>query len=352
MKYIDEIKQHPTVLRKMIDYYFSDESRAEVEELKKIINGRKFTKYVFTGMGSSLFAGYSPCIFLKNKGINAIAIEANELLRYYGQEFFNEETLIIAISQSGDSGEVVELCPQIRKENLVIVTNNADRSLYKFGDIKFLIQAGPETKSASKTYTNTLAVLMLLAHIISDPKASSYCQVKDSLLKCEENMQKILNEWEQNAEKVMRFIDNTNHLCVVGSGPSYETASQSEILLMEAAAIYSSRYTTGQFLHGTVEIVSEEFRAIVLDFQEESRSDVDKVLKSIQRFSGKAWILSNREEKILENGHFIVTNVKTDKDQLSRLLTPLLEIIPIELLIHDIAVKKNFIPGQLRSVQK
>jgi glutamine---fructose-6-phosphate transaminase (isomerizing) len=352
VKYIDEVRQHPAALNDMISHYFAKEPAAETIRLKHIIEKSRYKKIVFTGMGSSLFAGYPPCIFLRNKGIHADSMEANELLRYYGTQFFDDNTLVIAVSQSGDSPEVVNLCSQISKENLVIVSNDETRALFQYGENKFLIKAGIETKSASKTYTNTIAVLMYLALVISQENACMFTQLEEALLMCEKHMHDILLDWGSVAGSVYEFIGRANYLPVVGAGPSYATASQAEILLMEIASIYASRYTPGQFLHGTVEIVNDEFRAIVLDFHQESRSDIDQVLRSIVQFSGKALVFTNRETKFVPDEHFLIIEIPADESGLSGLLTPMLEIIPIELMINDIAFKKNITPGVLRSVKK
>lgn len=346
MTFLEEVYQKPEALSLLIDNYFNNDNK-ELNKLEQILRYKDISKVVFTGMGSSLFASYIPCIYLREKGINAFALESSELLKY-NKIFIDGDTLLIAVSQSGESEEVVELCREFKNhESMVIVTNYTNSTLYKYGKAKLQIFAGREYTTASKTYTNTIAALIFLAHVIAGKSSEEINRLRSSLLKCVDLMKRIIQNEKSWVKDVCDVIGNSTYIPVTGSGPSYSTASHGELVLEEAGRIYSSRYTIGQFLHGPIELIDENFSAVVLDFNEKGRGSVDRVLKNIKDFGGKAIVITNRSIKI-DNRNIYVFKM----DYEDYLTSPIIEILPIELFVNELGLGKGHKPGILSRVVK
>ena len=138
MRYIDEIKQQPNALRDLARHYFL--SPESIQEIQSQIRQEVFSQIIFVGMGSSLYASYIASDFLREKGIRAFSMECGEFL-YHDVSIVDEHTLIVVVSQSGESPEVVELCREhaVKKEwKLAIVTNYPEHTLYHYAQNRLL----------------------------------------------------------------------------------------------------------------------------------------------------------------------------------------------------------------------
>ena len=163
MNYLSEIlEQGEALLRLNHNYGNHYEPLEKLEEL-----GKKYNYFIFTGMGSSLFSGYIACDYLCQYNIRCQAVESNELSKKV-KTSLDDKTLIIAISQSGESPEVIDLCQKIEhQEQLVVATNNIESELYHFGILQLELFAGEEKTTASKTYTNTIGAMIYIASALA-----------------------------------------------------------------------------------------------------------------------------------------------------------------------------------------
>ena len=187
---------------------------------------------------------------------------------------------------------------------------------------------------------------MLLAYILTNESDSNVNLLLQLFVTAAGHIEKILNhiKWiNQHAD----FFQDSLFFAHIGSGASYSTASQGELIMVEAAHVYSSRYTTGQFIHGPLENVDENFAAIIHDFDPAFRTSVDNILRDISNYDGKALLLTNR--KMVSKFRNVSTfPVYFENPNLS----PILEIIPVELIVHEIEMRKNIQPGVLQRTEK
>ena len=346
MGFIDEIRQRPGALRAFTDRYFSGSS-IESEQLKTLLREKRVNQIFFTGMGSSLFASYIPCSFLRRKGIRAFAFEANELLSY-DKSIIDDNTLVIAVSQSGESDEVIELCRELENhDNLIVVTNSVTSRLYTYGKIKFDLFAGEERHTASKTYTNTIAVLIHIAYIVSGADEYELNILKQHFINCIETAGEIVSDGSGRAGEIYSFIGGCSYIAVIGSGASYSTASHAELVFEEAAKVRSSRYTTGQFVHGPIELINSYYGSVLLDLDPVINKHTDRIIKDICGYGGKVLLITNRDITFKHSNLFVFSIKHSDP-----ITSPILEIIPIELLVIEIGLRKNLQPGVLNRVRK
>src|ERR1035437_2810284 len=107
-KFLKEIFEQPQVLENTLNYYLQGEGQTELDKVSAILKKGKFNEVIFTGMGSSFFAPHTANCILSNLGIASKIINAGELLHYH-LPLLKSGTLIICISQSGESYEVVKI---------------------------------------------------------------------------------------------------------------------------------------------------------------------------------------------------------------------------------------------------
>ena len=232
MSFIEEIYEQPLVLRGL-KKEFRENYFINAGNLKSFLKENTINQIIYTGMGSSLYACYIPCIYLNKQGVKAYVFESNELL-HFNKNIIDEQTMIIAVSQSGDSKETVDLCKVLgHSSHTIIITNRMDGQLYQYGDIQFLLYAGSERHTATKTYTNTIAALMFVAYVIAGEKPEAFCKLDIDLEHNAEIIHDLIRE-EKHMEQLGQFIEESDYIALVGSGSSYCTVNHAELVFLEA----------------------------------------------------------------------------------------------------------------------
>ena len=333
-RYYEEIKEEGKVLSYLNQYFYKKEFLERLED----IDIEEVDKIIFTGMGSSYFALFPGIMYLNQHNISAYAIPANKLLYYY-KNLVKENTLLVFVSQSGESIEIKELLNIFKDHSLKLgVTNTYRSTLAKNLDRTLFLNAGEEKSTTSKTYLNTLAMVLKVCTIFTKEEIDfkNISEKVDFYLKNEKRLIDIFSSY---------FL-GTNYIALLGRGPSLSTVYQGALILKEAAHFYAEGFDTSDFRHGPLDMVSSGFRAIIF-----SPYDNDEAFE-------KDVMLS---EKIVSQGGYIlfITNRKLDKripiytiDVENPFLLPFLEIIPLQLMSCKIAWAKGIEPGTLTNIGK
>jgi glucosamine--fructose-6-phosphate aminotransferase (isomerizing) len=344
MTFKDEMNQQPKVLRDCINKIFDTNDTSS--KLIELIKRKGIDSFIFTGMGSSLFVGRMAVLYLLNKGIRAIAVESVELL-LINRKIFDDKTLIVAISQSGESTEVIELVDNMLiKENLIVVTNYTGSKLYTKSNIIFNIHAGIEYLTSTKTYTNTIAVVLYITYLLSDSSVIELAELKNTFFSSVDQMEKLMTQ-DDLADELAKFIKDIKFLLCVGSGYSYTSACHSEIVLEEAGKFYSSRYTPGQFIHGPIELIQKGFGVIIFDFDPVASKKCNEVCHHVLAYEGKVVYITNNKKIKPEKNLFVCQIQHSDP-----MTAPLVEIVPVEMAINSLVLGRGKKPGKLSRVTK
>ena len=302
-------------------------------------------QYIFTGMGSSLFASQIPCSYLRRKGIRAFALEANEL-QALDAAIIDEHTVLIAISQSGNSLETVRFCERYEERPLIIVTNKTSSNLAEYGDVQLFLHAGDEYSTATKSYTNTIAALMYLAYVISGQEQAEFDALFAELNHSADVMEGMLRDMAL-AEKLADFLTGRSTKTLVGSGASYATVKHGQLIFLEAARELVADYTVGQFSHGPIEVIDDKFVSIMFDFNPAVREGLENVMKLTEQYGGRSLLFTNRRN-VESNDQRLIVPIDCEDEFIS----PLLEVIPMELVVYVMGNRKGYHPGELHRVHK
>ena len=340
----DEMQQQPDALRRLVATTLRDVSlRSRLTRLK---NDKRIDRVIFTGMGSSLYAGYIPTNYLRAAGMNAIAVESAELLAL-GDNMFTPQTLVVAVSQSGESPEVLKLVGRLPgRENLVAVTNYPASRLHAMSDLTLDLCAGVEYRTSTKTYTNTLAAMQYLAAVLAGDDDTAIAGLLNRQAVCADLMEQLLPN-PQLAREIAAFIDGIEFLPCVGAGYSYTTVSHCEIVLEETTGFYASRFTPSQFIHGPIELIHDRFGVVLFDFDPAAHSVCDHVAASVLQYGGKVLTITHRTDIAPRSRLHVVTIAHNDP-----FTAPLVEVIPIELAVDTLCTARGKPTGQLSRVIK
>jgi len=257
----------------------------------------------------------------------------------------NGNSLLFVISQSGESKEVVDLCKLLQSDdNLIIVTNQMKSDLYRRGTVKFLLYAGDEYLTATKTFTNTVAAVLFISNLIVGCFGGAHDIFRELAIECIKIMESVINA---DSDEMALFFKNARYICLVGGSASYCTASHAQLVVEEAGKMFATRYLPAQFLHGPVELINEDFNAVLFDFSEDTRAEIDRIVKNILEYGGRVCVITNRDIN-MTNERLLVIKL----DIFNEFYAPLVEVIPVELCINKIGLMRGLNPGVLTRVRK
>lgn len=246
---IKEIFEQPKVIRNIAENYGE-----QLKELKKIIDNAKGVFFIGAGTafhacltGSYLFSKVA------HKHINTgVASEFN-----YLEDFLNSDSLIIALSQSGETIDVIEPLNRAKRRGskITAITNVLGSTIYRISDYKMLIGAGPEKAVAStKAYIGKLSILFMLA--FSDARKME--EGKNLLLKAADEIDRILKESNiQKIKKIAKKLNKSEHLYTIGRGLSWATALEAALKIKEVSYLHTEGLAGGELKHGPIALISK-----------------------------------------------------------------------------------------------
>lgn len=235
--YATEFGSIPVALSNLLGHY-RDAEPALLQRGRKLLDAVDALHVV--GMGSSLFAARA-CADRFPHRICCVH-DAGEWLHYAA--YPGDRRATILVSQSGESAELVRLVESGRVGGpAIVITNDPGSRLAAAADLVLPICAGKEVSIASKTYTNTLALLHLLS-------AGADNRAFDELARVAQVMSDVD---ARSVDTAATLLLNAVHIAFVARGPACATASQCALSFMEALCIPTAAYTAGAFRHGPIE---------------------------------------------------------------------------------------------------
>lgn len=341
MSFYTEMMEQPAAVKRLLEAFETQEYREQVSNLQEMMRAAAPARFLFAGMGSSLYASYIACSILRRAGIHAYALEARELASF-DSPIIDENTILVGVSQSGNSMETVALCEKYRDfPNLAVITNLKTSNLYKYGRAKFHLEAGEEKHTATKSYTNTVLAILYISYVITGKDTAALLAEAGKLT---DVMEKLL---AMPVEPIADFWKGSTYTALVGSGVSYCTASHAALVMMEAAHVNAAHYSVGQFIHGPIEIINEQFCSIIFDFEPAVRDQLDRVIEYTLKFGGRVLLFTQRKDM---PEHECLMTIAVDCE--NGLLAPLVEILPIETMTLEIGRRAGLCPGDLYRVHK
>ena len=190
----------------------------------------------------------------------------------YTEDFLTDKSLLIAISQSGETIDVVEPVSSAKKRGVQIValTNSLGSSLYRMADTKMLLQAGPEKAVAStKAFMAMAANIILLSYALAG-KLSVGVQIVENSAKEIEDILKRSTEVSKLALK----IKNAQHMYILGRGLSYPIALESALKIKETSYIHAEGFASGELKHGALALIEKGTPVVVYVPNDETKMAV------------------------------------------------------------------------------
>ncbi|WP_395661499.1 SIS domain-containing protein, partial [Aestuariivirga sp.] len=282
--YLDEILEQPAMLSALAH----EPAKKTVEDLHEIssrLNDGDFDRVLLTGMGGSLHGSYPLYLQLSQSlSVPVCLVDTSELVQQI-PDIIGRRCLLIATSQSGESGEIVELTklPGIRPAMTISVTNQLENSLANWADVRLASMAGPEMTVSSKSYTGGFAC----QHLLGGALRGGLQQACKEIAHAAEACGQMLKDWQPPLYSVVQFLDVQAPLVYVGRGKSFGSAQTAALLTQEASKLHCTVLSGGQFRHGPIELVRPGFQMVIFLGDLKTR-DIDMALiQKITSLGGK-----------------------------------------------------------------
>ncbi len=336
-KFLAEILEQPIALEKTLNYYTDLVGKDVLESVKKVFNENNFEQIVFTGMGSSYFTSYAASSLFNSLEIPSFVINTSELL-HYNISILEKRTVLICVSQSGESFEIRELLKVVPTSVFCIGISNEEHStLAKSANIVLLSRAGREDMTSTKSYISTTLVSFILGWSISGKWDDNKVNAIHKLI---ENFKTNLVDYHLWVDKTITFLGELPALSIIARGPCISTAHQSGLMFKETTKIPAFGILGGEFRHGPMEMVQEGFKSILFAAKGKTLTQSLKMAEDIARFGGKVVLITNTETNLTHNN--ILTVYIEEQDEF---LFSIQSIIPIQLFLDSYAKQKGFEAG-------
>lgn len=233
-----------------------------------IIQGAK-SVYII-GNGTSLHAGMVSSYYFADVGLNVYVVSAAEF-PHYALSNVGTGTVVIAISQSGETSDVIRSIRAAKRQGAVIlgVTNSVSSRLALESNVYLPITAGPEMAvPATKTFTSTLETLLILAYHVGlhtgKRDASDLRSLDRRIEALAERLKSSIVGYDKIAEALAERLAMGKSVYVAGSGIVYPVALEGALKLKEAALLHAEGVQLGELLHGPLALASRGLLAVFL----------------------------------------------------------------------------------------
>ncbi|MCB1174861.1 MAG: glutamine--fructose-6-phosphate transaminase (isomerizing), partial [Leptospiraceae bacterium] len=351
---LKEIHEQPGVLRRIIQERLGDNGRVHFREKagdNKYLSD--MSRLVITSAGTSWHAALVSKFYFEKLALLATEVDLSSEFRYRNP-IAGGDTKVLAISQSGETADTIASIYEAKSKFMRVLSfvNNVNSTIARESNAYINLMAGPEIGVAStKAYTAQLLNLLLYAVFLSGIKwvldKEERQQLFEDIRKLPEQMESILansgiiEQWAKDFTETQDFI-------FLGRSWNYPTALEGALKLKEISYIHASGYAGGEFKHGPIALITSEVPVVCIATQGEI---YDKMLSNIEEVRA-------RKGKIIS----IYTEGDTKVPELSDysfpipacpdLLSPILAVVPLQLLAYHVAVERGCEPDQPRNLAK
>lgn len=295
----------------------------------------------FTGSGSSYHAALVAKNLLSRFGkIRSEVIMSSEF--QYNLDNIDKDSVIIAISQSGETADVLQSIKIAKEKNAKIlsIVNVQTSSLARLSDCYLGINCGPEIGvAATKSFTGQLAIFYMIIDKISD----NATRFVDNMKFFPEIFEGII-QLEGEIERIAEVIKDAKDIYILGKSLHYPIALEGSLKIKELAYIHAEGIAAGELKHGPLALIENNTAVIVLNPEDETFNDTLRSTNEIKSRGAYIIGISNKEDIIFDR-HIKIPTV-------NKSFYPIIEVIPIQILSYYLALKRETNPDYPRNLAK
>jgi glucosamine--fructose-6-phosphate aminotransferase (isomerizing) len=334
-----EIFEQPSVLARLLET-----QRPAAEALAEAVRRRGVSNVVIAARGTSDNAGrYAQYLFGAMNGL-VVALATPSLFTYYRRVPRFHNTLVIGISQSGRSPDVIAVLAEARRQGALtaVVTNDRKSPMAAHGDVTIDLCAAEERAvAATKTYTAELAAIALLSTVLAGD-----AEMAGALERLPGAVGSALAA-DQAAAQAARGLREIRRAVVLGRGFNYATAFEVALKLEELTYTSTEAFSSADFRHGPMAMVEPGFPAIVVAATGPLLEDLRSVMATLR--AGQAEVLCITDDPSTASEANVALRVPCDVPEW---LSPATLVIPGQLLALHLATLRGHDVDAPRAIRK
>lgn len=343
---LKEIDEQPLVIRKLIQKYQNENGELTIDE--DIINAVKQSDRLYiVAAGTSYHAGLVGAQMIEK--LAKVPVEVHVASEFnYNMPILSEKPLFIFISQSGETADSRAVLVQVKELGYpaLTVTNVQGSTLSREADFTLLLHAGPEIAVAStKAYTAQLGVLSIFASVLAEAKGHGleFDLVQD--LGIVANAMEVLCDAKEEFEDIARkFLSTTRNCFFIGRTMDYYVGLEGALKLKEISYIQAEGFAGGELKHGTIALIENGTPVIAISTQEQVDLSIRGNVKEVVARGANPCIISMKGLETEEDS-FVVP-------QVNELLSPLVSVIPLQLISYYAALHRDCDVDKPRNLAK
>lgn len=312
-------------ISKSEDLYFVDFSVDEIPD--SLFTG--VSRIIITACGTAMHAGLVAKVLLERFLRIPVTVDIASEFRYQ-DPIIDERTLVITISQSGETADTLAAL-RLAKENngrTLSIVNVKGSSIARESDYVLYTHAGPEIAVAStKAYTAQLAGLYLVAlrfaFVCEKRSAKEISDDLEQLLATEHVVEEVLQEETSVATISKSFLDASD-LFFIGRGLDYALSCEGSIKLKEISYIHSEAYAAGELKHGTLSLITDCVPVIALATQSDVYSKMISNIREVKARGANVILITNQEAEVDSSIYDHLIRIPTIKDSFAPFATAIL----------------------------
>jgi len=331
---LKEIHEQKKIAEKIVTL-----SNLNIDKLASII--KKNYRIVLTGCGTASYCALMAKYFFAENKIDADFYGAYEIKPFL--PFINNQTILIAVSQSGETADTLLAVKAAKAKGAVIASfvNARGSTMERLSDIVVPVSAGPEIAVVStKAFTAQLINLYLLAETVVNRKNEALAHIEDFSVKLKKWLNRNL---ENKIIELSKSLIDMEHSYVIGKNLNYGAALEFALKLKESSYVHAEAFTSGELKHGVITLIQKETPCFVLLDNDEQKQEVLSSAAEIKARGGKIIALAP-----FESDEFDLRIETFDAGKLSALVN----IIAGQLIGYFLGVGRGNDPDKPRNLAK
>ena len=321
-----------------------------IDNKERFLNAKRI---IITACGTSWHAGLIAMYAIEEFAQIPVEVEYSSEFRYR-KPVINKDDVVIAISQSGETADTLAAIQLAKQHGAFIfsICNVVGASIPRLSDSGCYTHVGPEIGVAStKAFTAQVTALTMLALCIGREKGTltkeHFMRIVQELGQIPVKISRVLEQEKRIADFAKTFTYAQNFI-YLGRGYNYPVAMEGALKLKEISYIHAEGYPAAEMKHGPIALISQEMPVVVVAPHCGTYEKIVSNIQEIKARKGKVIaVVTEGDEVVRKIADYIIEVPQTEE-----CLTPLLTVIPLQLLAYHIAVVKGCDVDQPRNLAK
>jgi len=275
----------------------------------------------------------------------------------YRRPILLDHTLLITLSQSGETADTVEALKTAKKINSTLkslcITNSAESSLTRLSDLTFLTHAGPEIGVAStKAFTSQLVSLALLICSIGKIQNKIDKKQEEEIVEGLKKLPGLINETllqESQIKRLSKRFKNRNSTLFLGRGTMHAIAMEGALKLKEISYIHAEAYPAGELKHGPIALIDKDMPVIAIAPNDNLLEKLKSNLQEVKSRGSEMIVFEDQNSKVATMDSMEVIPITSN---LGRITAPIIFTIPLQLLSYHVALSRGTDVDKPRNLAK